>query len=112
MKAITIIGGMCLVFMFVWERVDIVRLGYRIERLKTQKVLLERERDQLQVKFSALTAPERIAKVASDKLGLVPPQQGQVFIIHHPQPTAPVLATPPVEQMRIARNMPAGRGEK
>jgi cell division protein FtsL len=111
MKAITIIAGMCLVFVFVWERVDVVRLGYHIERLKTQKVLLERERDHLQVKFSALTAPERIARVATDKLGLVPPQQGQVFIIH-PQPTAPVLATPPVEQMRVARSIPPTRGEK
>ena len=109
MKVITFIAGLCLVFLFVWERVDIVRLGYHVERLKTQKVLLERERDQLQVKFSALTAPERIAKVATDKLGLVPPQQGQVFIVH-PQP--PVPATPPVEQVRIARSMPIGRGDK
>ena len=111
MKAIAIIAGMCLVFVFVWERVDVVRLGYHIERLKTQKVLLERERDQLQVKFSALTAPERIAKVASDKLGLVPPQQGQIFIVH-PQPATPVLTTTPVEQVRIARTMPTARGEK
>lgn len=111
MKTITIIAGMCLVFVFVWERVDVVRLGYHIERLKTQKVLLERERDQLQVKFSALTAPERIAKVATDKLGLTPPQQGQVFIIH-PQPAVPVLATPSVEQVRVARSMPTPRGEK
>lgn len=111
MKAITIIAGMCLVFVFVWERVDVVRLGYHIERLKTQKVLLERERDQLQVKFSALTAPERIAKVATDKLGLTPPQQGQVFIIH-PQPAVPALAAPSVEQVRVARSMPTPRGEK
>ena len=111
MKAITIIAGMCLVFVFVWERVDVVRLGYHIERLKTQKVLLERERDQLQVKFSALTAPERIAKVATDKLGLIPPQQGQVLIMH-PQPAVPVLATPSVEQVRVARSMPTPRGEK
>lgn len=111
MKAITIIAGMCLVFLFVWERVDIVRLGYHIERLKAQKVLLQRERDQLQLKVSALTAPERIARVATDKLGLVPPQQGQVFIIR-PQPAAPALATPPTEEVRVARNMRIARGEK
>jgi len=80
MKAVAVVAGMCLVFVFVWERVDVVRLGYSIERLKAQKTLLERERDQLQVKFSTLTAPERIARVATDKLGLFPPQQGQVGI--------------------------------
>ena len=69
MKTLTIVVGVMLVFVFVWERVDVVRLGYQIERLKTQKVLLERERDQLQVKFSVLTAPERIAKVAIGKIG-------------------------------------------
>lgn len=111
MKAVAVVAGMCLVFVFVWERVDVVRLGYSIERLKAQKTLLERERDQLQVKFSALTAPERIARVATDKLGLFPPQQGQVFIIH-PQPDMPLLATPPMEQLRIARTMPTSGGAK
>jgi cell division protein FtsL len=107
MKSVVITAGLCLVFFFVWERVDIVRLGYHIERLKAQKVLLERERDQLQVKFSALTAPERIAKVATDKLGMVPPQQGQVLIVH-PQQAAP----PSLEQVRIARTISTGKGER
>jgi cell division protein FtsL len=108
MKTVTIVAGVLLVFMFVWERVDVVRLGYQIERLKTQKILLERERDQLQVKFSALTAPERIAKVATEKLGLVPPQQGQVLMVHLPGET-PSLALPPVEQIRLAKHESTGR---
>ena len=113
MKTITIVAGMCLVFVFVWERVDVVRLGYHIERLKTQKVLLERERDQLRVRFSALTAPERIAKVATDKLGLIPPQQGQVFVVHlQPERPAPVPEAPSTEQVRIARNTSNGRASE
>src|SRR5512143_247998 len=102
MKAIMIVAGMCLVFIFVWERVDVVRLGYHIERLKAQKLLLERERDQLHVKVSGLTAPERIARVATDNLGLGPPQQGQVCLVHT-QPERPPPAAPPVEQIRVAR---------
>ena len=107
MKSVAMVAGVCLVFFFVWERVDIVRLGYHIERLKAEKILLERERDQLQVKFSALTAPERIAKVATEKLGMVPPQQGQVLIVH-PQHVLP----PSVEQVRIARTMSMVRGDR
>jgi cell division protein FtsL len=102
MKTVTIVAGVLLVFVFVWERVDVVRLGYQIERLKTQKISLERERDHLQVKFSVLTAPERIAKVATEKLGLVPPQQGQVLMVHLPGET-PSLSPPPVEQVRLAK---------
>ena len=108
MKAMTIVAGVLLVFVFVWERVDVVRLGYQIERLKTQKILLERERDQLQVKFSALMAPERIAKVATEKLGLVPPQQGQVLMVHLPE-EAPSLSLPPMERVRLAKHDSIGR---
>jgi cell division protein FtsL len=108
MKAMTIVAGVLLVFVFVWERVDVVRLGYQIERLKTQKILLERERDQLQVKFSALMAPERIAKVATEKLGLIPPQQGQVLIVHLSEET-PGLSLPPIEQVRLAKHDSNGR---
>jgi len=108
MKTLTIVAGVLLVFVFVWERVDVVRVGYQIERLKTQKVLLERERDQLQVKFSALTAPERIAKVATEKLGLVPPQQGQVLMVHLPG-EAPSRSLPPVVQVRLAKHESNGR---
>jgi cell division protein FtsL len=108
MNTVTIVAGVLLVFVFVWERVDVVRLGYQIERLKTQKVLLERERDQLQVKFSALTAPERIAKVATEKLGLVPPQQGQVLMVHLPG-EAPGLTLPSVKLIRLAKHDSTGR---
>jgi cell division protein FtsL len=104
MKTLTIMAGLILVFVFVWERVDIVRLGYQVERSKAQKLLLERERDQLQVKFSSLTAPERIAKVATERLGMVQPQKGQVVTVHiRPEgvPASPVL---PYE-VRVAKNV-------
>ena len=111
MKTLTIALGVMLVFVFVWERVDVVRLGYQIERLKSQKILLERERDQLQVKFSSLAAPERIAKVATEKLGLVPPQQGQVLMVHQSS-DGPGLSRPPVEQVRLARHVEGGRASE
>jgi cell division protein FtsL len=103
MKTLTILAGLILVFVFVWERVDIVRLGYQVERSKTQKLLLERERDQLQVKFSSLTAPERIAKVATERLGMVQPQQGQVVTVHVRPEGIPASPASPHE-VRVAKN--------
>ena len=93
MKAVAFAAVTSLVLLFVWERVDIVRIGYHIERLKTQKVLLERERDELQVKLSGLTAPERIARLASDKLGMMQPEKGQVVVINI-EPEAPPHRAP------------------
>ncbi|MCH6558004.1 MAG: cell division protein FtsL [Nitrospirae bacterium] len=84
---------MSLVLLFVWERVDVVRVGYHIERLKSEKAALERERDELRVKLSGLTAPDRIARVAMGQLGMVRPRQGQVILVkvpaQTPDPTGP-----------------------
>jgi len=102
MKLLTIVAGLILVFVFVWERVDIVRVGYQVERSKAEKVLLERERDQLQVRFSSLSAPERIAKVATERLGMVQPQQGQVITVHVKPKGVPALPASP--EVRVARN--------
>jgi len=103
MKLLSVLLGLCLVFIFVWERVDMVRVGYQIERLKQERIVLERERDELRVKLSALSAPDRIAKIASEQLGMTLPQQGQVIMVRSgppvpaPQPDAPV-------EVRVAKN--------
>ncbi len=80
-----------------------VRVGYHIERLKHDKIALERERDELRVKVSALAAPDRIAKVAFDKLGMSPPLQGQVIMVHGGPAGSPLDQSGPVE-IRVARN--------
>ncbi len=103
MKIFTVLLGLGLVFVFVWERVDMVRVGYQIERLKRDKTVLERQRDELRVQFSSLSASNRIAKLATEKLGMGLPQQGQVILVQsRPSVTPPRdLASTPV---RVARN--------
>lgn len=104
MKAVAFAAVTSLVLLFVWERVDIVRIGYHIERLKTQKVVLERERDELRVKLSGLTAPERIARLASEKLGMIQPEKGQVVVINI-EPEAPAHPIVAEGEVRIAKNI-------
>ena len=96
MKAVAFAAVTSLVLLFVWERVDIVRIGYHIERLKAQKVLLERERDELRVK--------RIARLASDKLGMMQPEKGQVVVINI-EPEAPANPVVAEGEVRIAKNI-------
>ena len=103
MKILAVFVGLCLVFLFVWERVDIVRVGYHVERLKVEKSRLERERDQLRVKLSALSAPDRIARMATEQLGMVPPQKGQVIMVQA-RPAGEPRFRPAQSEVRIARN--------
>lgn len=103
MRILAAFVGLCLVFAFVWERVDVVRVGYQIERLKHDKAILERERDELRVKYSALSASGRIAQIASEKLGMGLPQQGQVIMVQAKPHGAPMPQVVPVE-VQIAKN--------
>ncbi|HET6676187.1 MAG TPA: hypothetical protein VFG71_12645 [Nitrospiraceae bacterium] len=112
MKGIVFTVVMSMTLLFVWERVDVVRLGYHIERLKSQKVLLERERDGLRVKLSSLTSPERIARAASDKLSMGRPEKGQIILVHL-EPEPPPILQPDSQQgeVRVAKNMPVRRSK-
>lgn len=94
-----------LLLVYVWERVEIVRVGYHVERLKVAKAALQRERDELRVKASALTAPERLARVAREQLGMLPPQQGQVILVRAESPvrTVPGRTEPPMAAVRVAK---------
>ena len=106
MKGIIFAVVTSMILLFVWERVDVVRLGYQIERLKSQKILLERERDELRVKLSSLTSPDRIARAAAEKLSMVLPEKGQVVLVHL-EPEPPTLP-PPHDgegEVRVAKNV-------
>lgn len=81
MKTFTALAVLSVLLLYVWERVDVVQVGYHIEQLRSKKVALERERDELRLKVSTLTSPDRIAKAATEKLGMLPPQQGQVRLV-------------------------------
>jgi len=61
----------------------------------------------LQVKLSALTSPERIARVATGKLGLVPPERGQVILVDlKPEAPAHRGRGPTMLDVKLARNEP------
>ena len=66
---------------YVWGQMDVVRVGYELDQLSTQKVALEQEHDRLQLTYSQLTAPDRIAREASIKLSMRPPDPGQVILV-------------------------------
>lgn len=103
-KPFLVIGLLAFVLGYVWERVDIVRVGYKAEQLKAQKIKLERERDELSVKLAALSAPDRVAKVAREKLGMGQPQQGQIVMVRRASPGLSTPADAPAE-VQVARSL-------
>lgn len=107
-KTVAVLTILILLLLYVSERIGVVKVGYDIEKLKAQKVQLERERDELRVRLSSLTAPERIAKVATETLGMIPPKQGQIVLVRVEGP-APKGAPPESAGVRLAKYEPTGR---
>ena len=58
---------------YVGQRVDFLRLSYRVEKLKQEKQQLLESHKQLIVERSYLLAPDRIERLARRQLGLIDP---------------------------------------
>ncbi len=67
--------------LYVWMRIDLLRVSSDIERLKEQEVALEHRREVSQLQLSQLTAPQKIAQAARLELELEMPEPGQIVLV-------------------------------
>lgn len=74
----------CLVgvaLLHVWLRLQVVQMGYALSTTSKLQHQLEQERRELKVELATLTSPERLEAMARKRLGLVPPEKGQVIVL-------------------------------
>jgi cell division protein FtsL len=69
------------VLAYVWLNVQTVNLSYDIARAQKQKQELLEINKKLRIQIANLKSPERIEGVALSKLGLKPPEKGQIEIL-------------------------------
>jgi cell division protein FtsL len=76
---------LCLVgiAVYMWPRVQVVRLAYRMQTSEQHLRELLQQRDQLQLEVTSLKDPQRIYRIATEQLGLSTPRQDQVVIVSH-----------------------------
>jgi cell division protein FtsL len=87
--AALIVAGL---MVYVGGKVQIMRLGYEIDGLETQKRELERANRALQIEASSLSSPSRIEEIAVKRLGMVRPSKENIVVVRRrPAPGA----TPP-----------------
>ena len=74
------------VAVYMWPRVQVVRLAYRVQTSEQHVTELLQARDQLRVELAALKDPQRIYQLATEQLGMNTPRPDQVVIVtHEPQ---------------------------
>ncbi|MFH1258721.1 MAG: hypothetical protein ABII74_02720 [Elusimicrobiota bacterium] len=73
------------IFAYGWEKIQLVRNGYRLQKLEKELTFWENENRYFQIKFVQLTALEKIDKLARGKLGMVLPKQEDVILLPSPE---------------------------
>ena len=56
---------------YVWQHIEVVRSGYCINKLKSERTRLVEENHILQMNAASLRSPQRIEAIAKD-MGLIP----------------------------------------
>jgi cell division protein FtsL len=67
--------------LFVWSRLEVINLGYRISQVnRTQKELLRINRE-LKLEIASLKSPSRLEKIGREELNLFPPDPKQIVMV-------------------------------
>jgi cell division protein FtsL len=66
---------------YTWVRVQCVRVGYEIALLNRETQRLTELQDSFKVELARLKSPQRITKIAREKLGLTMPAPRQMMVL-------------------------------
>jgi cell division protein FtsL len=69
------------VAVYIWPRLQVVRLAYRMQASEQRLNDLRQERDDLRRELAALRDPQRLYRVATEQLGMGVPGHDQVFVL-------------------------------
>jgi cell division protein FtsL len=72
-----------------WQHFELLRHGYQLEQLQRERGAEEETGRQLRLELETLQTPDRIERLATERLHLVAPVQGEAFVIERTQPAAP-----------------------
>jgi cell division protein FtsL len=70
-----------LLFFYVWQHMQVVKLGYEVQALKTQKQQLTNEYYYMKYRMHDVNSLSRIEQIAHDQLHMETPRTDQVVIL-------------------------------
>ncbi len=69
------------VLFYVFQHIQVVRLGYQVERLRHERAALVEQEKTLGLEAASLRAVKRVEEIARGDLGMVTPGPGQVIVV-------------------------------
>ena len=80
-----------------WQHFELLRHGYRLEQMQRERATQEEINRHLRLEIETLRSPERIERLATDRLHMVAPGPGESAVIER------VVAAPPPPRSVVAR---------
>jgi len=79
-----------LVLLFsAWQHFELLRHGYALEKMQRDRAEQEEVNRHLHLEIETLRNPQRIEKIATERLGMVAPKNGQAIVLERVLRTAP-----------------------
>jgi len=75
----------CTALIYVWQQIQVVRVGYNINQLKFQIEERENETRSLRVKLNNLGSLERVEKIAKERLKMINPSSENIIYLEKAQ---------------------------
>jgi cell division protein FtsL len=79
--ALLVLGLVGVTLVHVWLRLQVVQMGYVLSTTSKLQSRLEQENRELKVEWASLMSPERLEAMARKRLGMMPPEKGQVIVL-------------------------------
>jgi cell division protein FtsL len=83
-----------LVLMFsAFQHFELLRHGYRLEQMQRERAAEDEINRHLRLEIETLRAPQRIEKLATDRLGMVAPGADEAIVLERVTPAEPPAKT-------------------
>jgi cell division protein FtsL len=79
-----------------WQHFELLRHGYRIEEMQKERASEDEINRHLRLEIDTLRSPARIERLATQRLGMVPPKADDATVIER------VTSTPPPPKSVVA----------
>jgi cell division protein FtsL len=82
------IGGVLVVVLLgsAWQHFELLRHGYRLEQMQRERATEEEINRHLRLEIETLRAPQRIEKLATQRMGMVAPADGDAIVLERVRP--------------------------
>jgi cell division protein FtsL len=89
--------------LYVTQGIQVIRMGYEIDRLQNRYREVKAERQRLEVELASMQELATVQREAVERLGMVFPEAGQVVVVREVGPGVPVAARPRSTAVAAAR---------